>query len=185
MVTPLVTPVNYSSIKPQYVPRNILLAVPVSPDAAILSVLSPSRCLDLTSHWNDIPLQMCLLLSSSSPDHLFCSVYGRSLRSSFHRLCYPCSLQMPSFCVYQRKITAVGTAFPMWEAGTDGIFWKATLSNLDFLDKEQGRAGHSRCPSGLSFFFFSFGSLLCLDAHPVTQPLQLASACPRCNTCLV
>lgn len=133
----------------------------------------------MTSHYR------CLLLSPSSPDHLFCSVYGWSLRSSFHRLCYPCSLQMPSFCVYQRKIAAVGTAFPMWEAGTDGIFWKATLSNLDFLDKEQGRAGHSRCPSGLSFFFFSFGSLLCLDAHPVTQPLQLASACPRCNTCLV
>lgn len=63
MVTPLVTPVNYSSIKPQYVPRNILLAVPVSPDAAILSVLSPSRCLDLTSHWNDIPLQMFVAFS--------------------------------------------------------------------------------------------------------------------------
>lgn len=31
-------------------------------------------------------------------------------------------------------------------------------------------------------FFFSFGSLLPLDAHPVTQPLPLASACPGCNT---
>lgn len=122
------------------------------------------------THWNEIPLQMCLLLSPFSPDHLFCSVYGQSFRSSFLRLCYPCSLQMPAFCVYQRKITAVGTAFPTWEAGTDGIFWKATLSNLDFLDKEQGRAGHSRCPSGLSFVFFLwFIALLgCSSSDPAS-----------------
>lgn len=65
-------------------------------------------------------------------------------------------LQMPASFVCQRKITAADRAFPFpaWEAGTDGIFWKAALGNLDFLDKEQSRTGHSHCMSGPILFFF-------------------------------
>lgn len=94
----------------------------------------------------------CSLPSPSSRGHLFCPVHGVSARISLG-YASPSLLQMPSSSIYQRKITAVGTVFPFptWEAGTDGIFWKAGSSNLDFLDKEQGRAGHSHCPSGLSF----------------------------------
>lgn len=104
---------------------------------------------------------MHFLLSPSSLDHLFCSLYGQSFGSRFLGVCCPSLLQLPAFSVRQRKVTAVGTAFPKEEAGTDGTFWKVALSNLAFLDKEQGRAGHSLCPSGP--FFFSLGSLLHLD----------------------
>lgn len=88
-----------------------------------------------------------------------------SFSSIFSGCAYP-----DAFPLYRRKITAVVTAFPTWEAGTDGIFSKATSSNLDFLGKERSGAGRSHCPSGLFYFF---GSLLHLDAHPVAQALQL------------
>lgn len=124
----------------------------------------------------DIFVAFFLLTRSS----LLC--YGLSVSSCFLGVCCPSSLLMLSFPVNQRKIIAVSTAFLTWEAGTDGIFWKAVLSNLDFLDKEQGRAGHSHCPSGLCF---SLWFIAPLGAHPLTQPLPLASACPRCHTCLL
>lgn len=80
--------------------------------------------------------------------------------------------------LYQRKITAVVEAYPAWEAGTDGMFSKATLSNLDALDKEQGRAGHSHCLSGLTLLFLWFiASLGCSSSDP-------ASAA-GCHTCIL
>lgn len=57
-VAPLVTPVNCASIKALCVTGNTLFPGPISPDAAILPALSPSRWLDWT-HWNYIPLQRC------------------------------------------------------------------------------------------------------------------------------
>lgn len=47
----------------------------------------------------------------------------------------------------------------------------------------QGAGQSWSLPLSVWSLFFSLGSLLHLDTHPVAQPLQLASAWPRCNIC--
>lgn len=81
-VAPLVTQVNCASIKALCAAGNTLFRVPISPDAAVLPALSPSRWLHWT-HWNYIPLQRCLLSSPSSSTDLHFSVYGQSFGSPF------------------------------------------------------------------------------------------------------
>lgn len=69
-------------------------------------------------------------------------------------------------------------SIPAWESRTDGMFSKATLSNLDALDKERGRAGHSHCLSGLTLLFLWFvASLGCSSSDPTSAA--------GCHTCIL
>lgn len=173
-VAPLVTPVNCASIRALCVAGNTLFQGPISPDAAILSALGPSRWL----HWTHWDISHYKGVCCPLPPHplIFTSLFmDRASALLFLGVCqrgHLSLLQMPASFVCQRKITAADRAFPFpaWEAGTDGIFWKAALGNLDFLDKEQSGTGHSHCISGPILFFFHWfcAPLGCSPSDPAS-----------------
>lgn len=127
-----------------------------------------------------------VLSSPSSPSVLHFSVYGQSFSSPFLGVSprgHPSLLQMPAFSVCQRKIEQI-EHFQPGKLGQMGNFGRQLWAIWTSWIRSKAEPVTS-IVCLVPFYAFFFGSVLLLDAHPVTQPLQVASACPRCNTCHV